>query len=155
MLNERAKREQLFFLYSLKASNNKVAKLHVFECDLVQPCGRCCAARISSMFRFKPYNLHRMSTASCWMSATKENMLCFCIYWNRTKRKWRNCMFFFASGGGGGAPQEVLRLKKSACMCSRRLVEEPSPSTVWLQQLGCFFFSRKEKFHCAHAKAPE
>ena len=40
MLNERAKREQLFFLYSLKASKNKVAKLPVFECDLVQPCAR-------------------------------------------------------------------------------------------------------------------
>jgi hypothetical protein len=38
MLNELAKREQLFFLYSLKASNNKVGKLHVFECELVQPC---------------------------------------------------------------------------------------------------------------------
>ena len=36
MLNERAKREQLFFLYSLKASKRHVAKLHVFECDLVQ-----------------------------------------------------------------------------------------------------------------------
>ena len=38
MLNERAKREQLFFLYSLKASKRHVAKLHVFECDLVQTC---------------------------------------------------------------------------------------------------------------------
>jgi hypothetical protein len=38
MPNERAKREQLFFLYSLKASKKKAAKLHVFECDFVQPC---------------------------------------------------------------------------------------------------------------------
>ena len=31
MLNVRAKREQLFFAYSLKSSKKKVAKLHVFE----------------------------------------------------------------------------------------------------------------------------
>jgi hypothetical protein len=31
MLNESKKREQIFLLYSLKASKHKVAKLHVFE----------------------------------------------------------------------------------------------------------------------------
>jgi len=31
MLNERKKREHFFFLYSLKASKNKVDKLHVFR----------------------------------------------------------------------------------------------------------------------------
>ena len=76
MLNERKKREHALLLYSLKASKKKVAKLHVFECDLVQPCGRCCAARILSIFRFKPYKLHRMSTASSLLCARKENMLC-------------------------------------------------------------------------------
>jgi hypothetical protein len=65
MLNERAKREQLSFLYSLKASKRHVAKLHVFECDLVQTCWRYCAARISSILRIKPPKLDRMSIASC------------------------------------------------------------------------------------------
>ena len=34
---------------------------------------------------------------------------------------------------------EVVRLKKSAYSCFRRFVENPLPSAVWLQQLGCFF----------------
>jgi hypothetical protein len=31
-------------------------------------------------------------------------------------------------------------------MCFQGLVEEPVPTAVWLQRLGCFFFSRKKKF---------
>ena len=86
------------------------------------------------------------------MLTCPANNICFSLRFKekRAARHVQKSLFFLPQEGGGGAPQEVLRLKKSACMCSRRLVEEPSPSTVWLQQLGCFFLSRKEKFHCAH-----
>ena len=59
-----------------------------------QPCGRCCTTAVRSHLRFHPYKLDRIAQASCLLCARRENMLCFCIYWNRTKRKWRNCMFF-------------------------------------------------------------
>jgi hypothetical protein len=55
---------------------------------------------------------------------------------------------------GGGVRLNLVRLKKSAYRCSRRLVEELVPSAVWLQRLGCFFLHGKEKFLCAHAARP-
>ena len=49
-----------------------------------------------------------------------------------------------------GRVQHLKRAWKSAYMCFQGLVEEPVPTAVWLQRLGCFFFSRKKKVLCAH-----
>ena len=57
MLNERAKREQLFFLYSLKASKGCVAKLRVFECDIAQHVGDIALLEFRQYFDSSPTNL--------------------------------------------------------------------------------------------------
>ena len=87
-----------------------------------QPCGRCCTTAVRSILRFHTYNLDRIAQASCLLCARRENMLCFCIYWNRTKRKWRNCMFF---GRPKTSMSLALRSLHFAYWGSRRLVREP------------------------------
>ena len=75
-----------------KLLHRKVWKVLFFRPK--RQCGRCCTTAVRLLLRFHPYKLDRIAQASCWLCARRENMLCFCIYWNRTKRKWRNCMFF-------------------------------------------------------------
>ena len=45
----------------------------------------------------------------------------------------------------GGSRRLVLQALKRDYRCTRRLVEEPVSSAVWLQQLGCFFLRIKKK----------
>ena len=75
-----------------KLLHRKVWKVLFFRPK--RQCGRCCTTAVQSILRFHPYKLDRIAQASCLLCARRENMLCFCLYWNRTKRKWRNCMFF-------------------------------------------------------------
>ena len=59
----------------------------------------------------------------------------------------------FGSQRGGESSTSEAGLKKRLYVLLwhfQGLVEEPVPTAVWLQRLGCFFFSRKKKVLCAH-----
>ena len=67
----------LFLLVFIKSEQKQSRQIACFSCAKKQPYGWCCAPSISSIFRFKPYKIDRMSLASCWMSARRENTFFF------------------------------------------------------------------------------
>ena len=73
----------------------------------------------------------------------KREQLFVLYLWNASKQKLAKLHVLEAPKNGhvGDVARPSL---------PQKYVEEPVPSAVWLQRLGCFFFSRKEKFLCAH-----
>ena len=54
---------------------------------------------------------------------------------------------------GGGVRPNLVRLKKNACTCARRLVGEPATLAVWCKWLGCFFLSTKKSLSARMQRA--
>ena len=62
-----AEERTAFLWVFVKYEQKKSCKIACFWGAKNLPCGRCCATAVSSILRFKPYKLDRMSTEACWL----------------------------------------------------------------------------------------
>ena len=92
------------------------------------------------------------SATKCMRLLGEHHCITFQLHMQRKDESFKACRFWAPAEctltvsqnfhSWGGVRLNLVRLKKSACRCSRRLVGEPLTWAVWLQQSYCFSLCR-------------